>query len=66
VPTPILAGLLAAFYTLFLCLQEKKKKKNGMQRREEDSWPCMHESNNRFCNVNFSEFVLSNRRRSTN
>jgi hypothetical protein len=37
-----------------------------MQRREEDSWPCMHESNNRFCNVNFSEFVLSNRRRSTN
>ncbi len=47
-----------------VCKEEKKK--NGMQRREEDSWPCMHESNNRFCNVNFSEFVLSNRRRSTN
>ncbi len=44
----------------FLCLQEKKKKKKGMQKREEeDSWPCMHECNNRFCNVNFSEFVFS-------
>jgi hypothetical protein len=36
------------------------------KREEEDSWPCMHECNKRFCNVNFSEFVFPSRRRSTN